>query len=177
MFAEATRRGLGAALLRRPAKLAKLVAGIAAEAPLPLTVKVRTGEKEDKINVQEVVALLGEAGAAAVIVHGRTMEQRWDAGGIMRGGSTAVADAGEGPSAPCVAEPVASCECGDWTNVVCTACVVCVRAWPCCMQALWAMRIKIPLREFLGERYQYTSPNLMPCRVLPVGSWLVGAVG
>lgn len=74
---EATKRGLGAALLRKPSKLARLVAGIAAGSPLPLTVKIRTGENEKKINVEEVVALLQGAGAAAVTVHGRTMEQRW----------------------------------------------------------------------------------------------------
>jgi tRNA-dihydrouridine synthase 3 len=74
--AEATRRGCGAALLRKPAKLARLVAGIAAESPLPLTVKIRTGESEKKINAPQMVEMLGAAGAAAVTVHGRTMEQR-----------------------------------------------------------------------------------------------------
>jgi Dihydrouridine synthase (Dus) len=51
---EATRRGLGAALLRRPTKLARLVEGIAGAIDLPLTVKIRTGESEDKVNVQKV---------------------------------------------------------------------------------------------------------------------------
>lgn len=136
---EATRRGLGAALLRKPAKLARLVSGggaihkgewvggapgvrsgrtgplhvlllhgahlqrtpaclpalahppsrpslpasplqvngIAVQSPLPLTVKVRLGESASKINVEEVVGLLESAGAAAVTVHGRTMEQRY----------------------------------------------------------------------------------------------------
>jgi hypothetical protein len=114
---EATRRGLGAALLRKPRKLAKLVGGgvgrgavgwggvcwgcglaaaegtstlcvypvltlllfllppqvngMALQLPVPLTVKVRLGENEKKINVEEVVGLLLEAGAAAVTVHGR----------------------------------------------------------------------------------------------------------
>lgn len=40
---EATKRGLGAALLRKPTKLAKMVAGIAAASDLPITVKIRTG--------------------------------------------------------------------------------------------------------------------------------------
>lgn len=68
---EATRRGLGAALLRKPHKLARLVNGIAARLPLPLTVKIRLGESADKINVHEMVGLLEQAGAAAVTVHGR----------------------------------------------------------------------------------------------------------
>lgn len=42
--AEATKRGLGAALLRRPTKLAKMVAGIVSKVDLPVTVKIRTGE-------------------------------------------------------------------------------------------------------------------------------------
>lgn len=76
LLAEATKRGLGSALLRNPRKLARLVAGIAEGIDLPLTVKVRTGTSASKINVQQVVSLLQDAGAAAVIVHGRTAEQR-----------------------------------------------------------------------------------------------------
>ncbi len=44
---------------------------------LPVTVKIRTGESERKVNADYVVSLLEAAGAAAVTVHGRTMEQRW----------------------------------------------------------------------------------------------------
>ncbi len=38
--------------------------------------QIRLGESEKKVNVDRVVKLLSAAGAAAVIVHGRTMEQR-----------------------------------------------------------------------------------------------------
>ncbi len=75
-MAEATKRGLGSALLRNPKKLARLVAGIAEGIDLPLTVKVRTGTSASKINVEQVVSLLKDAGAAAVTIHGRTAEQR-----------------------------------------------------------------------------------------------------
>lgn len=44
--------------------------------PWPVLPQVRTGETEKKINVRSLVPLLHEAGAAAVTVHGRTMEQR-----------------------------------------------------------------------------------------------------
>ena len=74
---EATRRGLGSALLRKPEKLARLVAGIAAQLPIPLTVKVRTGQSESSMNVDRVVELLRDAGAAAVTVHGRSAVQRY----------------------------------------------------------------------------------------------------
>lgn len=43
---EATKRGLGAALLRKPTKLAKMVAGIAAQVDLPVTVKIRAGQQQ-----------------------------------------------------------------------------------------------------------------------------------
>ena len=42
----------------------------------PTKQQIRLGEKENKINVDRMVKLLSAAGAAAVIVHGRTMEQR-----------------------------------------------------------------------------------------------------
>jgi len=74
---EATRRGLGSALLRKPEKLARLVAGIASQLPIPLTVKIRTGQSEGSINVSKVVELLSRSGAAAVTVHGRTALQRY----------------------------------------------------------------------------------------------------
>ena len=51
--AEATRRGLGARLLDKPKKLERLVAEIAASTPLPMTVKIRTGQNADKINVHK----------------------------------------------------------------------------------------------------------------------------
>lgn len=54
MSSEATRRGLGAALLRKPTKLGRLVAGIAEGIPIPLTVKIRSGESASKINVMQV---------------------------------------------------------------------------------------------------------------------------
>ncbi|GFR51807.1 hypothetical protein Agub_g14266, partial [Astrephomene gubernaculifera] len=74
---EATRRGMGSAMLRKPRSLAKMVAGIAAESELPVTVKVRLGENDKRINVDTVVQFLERAGAAAVTIHGRTAEQRY----------------------------------------------------------------------------------------------------
>ena len=42
---EVTKRGLGARLLRKPAKLARLVEGLASGSPLPLSVKIRLGDR------------------------------------------------------------------------------------------------------------------------------------
>eukprot|EP00798_Chlamydomonas_sp_ICE-L_P012208 gene12208-15337_t len=74
---EAKRRGLGAVMLRKPRSLAKMIHGIVLESELPVTVKIRTGESDGKINVERVVSLLAAAGAAAVTVHGRSMNARY----------------------------------------------------------------------------------------------------
>jgi len=77
---EATRRGLGSALLRSPDRLGRLIGGLAdgaARHDMPLTVKIRLGCEDDNINVREVVRTARENGAAAVTIHGRTARQRY----------------------------------------------------------------------------------------------------
>ncbi|MCB0344272.1 MAG: tRNA-dihydrouridine synthase family protein [Bdellovibrionales bacterium] len=74
---DTTRRGLGAALLRRPKQIAKLVEALTSASTLPITVKIRTGWKNDAINAHEVAALVEESGAAALTVHGRSKQQRY----------------------------------------------------------------------------------------------------
>jgi len=72
-------------MLQKPAKLARLVAGFVAQSPLPVTVKVRLGESDARMNYARLLPLLERAGAAAVIVHGRSADARykrpakWDA--------------------------------------------------------------------------------------------------
>mmetsp|Transcript_18554 Transcript_18554/g.27163 ORF Transcript_18554/g.27163 Transcript_18554/m.27163 type:complete len:474 (+) Transcript_18554:38-1459(+) len=74
---EATRRGLGSALLRSPKKLGRLVGGMVdgTSRDIPISVKIRLGCEVSSINVREVVNELREAGAAAVTIHGRTAQQ------------------------------------------------------------------------------------------------------
>ena len=80
-----TRRGLGASLLRKPARLGRLVAAVRDAVGVPVTVKVRLGWREGEENVSEVARACEEAGASALTIHGRTREQRysraanWDA--------------------------------------------------------------------------------------------------
>jgi tRNA-dihydrouridine synthase 3 len=80
-----TRRGLGASLLRKPGRLARLVAAMAAAVRVPVTVKLRLGWREDEQNASALAKACEEAGAAAIAIHGRTREQRysraadWDA--------------------------------------------------------------------------------------------------
>ncbi len=71
------RRGAGAALLKHPARLAAVVAAVRRSVTLPLSVKIRAGYHEDRINAVENARAIADAGADAVVVHGRTREQHY----------------------------------------------------------------------------------------------------
>lgn len=71
------KRRMGATLLRKPHKLARLVEGMVEGIEVPVTVKIRLGWAEDEQNASEVARVCEEAGAKAVCVHGRTKEQRY----------------------------------------------------------------------------------------------------
>jgi tRNA-dihydrouridine synthase 3 len=72
-----TGRGMGASLLRKPARLGRLVAAMKAAVSIPVTVKLRTGWHEDKVNVRDVARACEDGGADAIAIHGRTREQRY----------------------------------------------------------------------------------------------------
>ncbi len=74
---DTVKRGMGATLLQRPGALGKIVAAMAEAVEVPVTVKIRTGWKEDKVNAHEVAKIVEESGAAVLTVHGRTREQRY----------------------------------------------------------------------------------------------------
>jgi tRNA-dihydrouridine synthase 3 len=81
-----TRKGLGAALARQPARVGRIVTAMVREAaPVPITVKMRLGWNDEMRNFREVATAAVDAGAAAVFVHGRTRNARyrnaaeWDA--------------------------------------------------------------------------------------------------
>ncbi|MFH1843979.1 MAG: tRNA-dihydrouridine synthase family protein [bacterium] len=71
------RRGAGAAMLKKPAKLGRIVAAVRAVCPLPLSVKIRAGWSAKKINAVAVARICEGAGADAVMLHGRTREARY----------------------------------------------------------------------------------------------------
>jgi tRNA-dihydrouridine synthase B len=68
-------RGRGAALLRNPQLIARLVRRLVVDLPCPVTAKIRLGWDEDTRNYCEVALLLQDAGVAAIAVHGRTASQ------------------------------------------------------------------------------------------------------
>lgn len=70
-------RGAGSALLKKPHKLAELVATVRAAVDVPLSVKIRTGFSEERQNAAEIAPLVEAAGADALVLHGRTRQQRY----------------------------------------------------------------------------------------------------
>ena len=71
------KRGAGAALLKRPGKLAEIVAAVRAAVSLPVSVKIRLGYSGEKLNHLTTAERAVAAGAHAVCVHGRTRSQRY----------------------------------------------------------------------------------------------------
>ena len=81
-----TRKGLGAALGRQPARIRRIVAAMKASVErAPVTVKIRLGWNDKTRNYLEVAAAAVDGGADAIFVHGRTRQARytmaadWDA--------------------------------------------------------------------------------------------------
>jgi tRNA-dihydrouridine synthase 3 len=81
-----TRKGLGAALSRQPARIGRIVAAmVRAVDHAPVTVKIRLGWNDKNRNYLDVARAAVDAGAQAVFVHGRTRDARyrhaaeWDA--------------------------------------------------------------------------------------------------
>jgi tRNA-dihydrouridine synthase B len=80
-----TRGGGGAALLREPDKIRRIVARLTRALSVPVTAKIRLGWDMDERNGVEVARILEDAGVALIAVHGRTRAQGqcgpadWDA--------------------------------------------------------------------------------------------------
>lgn len=69
------RNGDGSALMKDPDLVYYVVRAVADKAGKPVSVKFRKGFDDDHINAVEIAKACEAAGAAAVIVHGRTREQ------------------------------------------------------------------------------------------------------
>jgi len=68
-------KGAGAALMRDPDKIGRIVRAIREAVSLPVTVKTRVGLKPDRINILETAQAVEEAGAAALAIHARPASQ------------------------------------------------------------------------------------------------------
>jgi len=67
--------GAGSALLRDPAKVAKIVAAVRRVTSLPLTIKLRSGWDNDQRNYLEIARLAEAEGVDAITLHPRTRSQ------------------------------------------------------------------------------------------------------
>ena len=70
------RRGAGAGLVETPERLAAIVSKVRSITQGPVTVKSRPGIRPDRIRIFEIAAALEEAGATALTIHARTVDQR-----------------------------------------------------------------------------------------------------
>jgi len=65
--------GSGAALLKRPEKLGKIIATLVKHSSKPITAKMRLGY--DKNNVVKLAKIIEDNGASAIAIHARTFKQ------------------------------------------------------------------------------------------------------
>lgn len=69
------KKGAGAATLRDPIRLAKILSTVKAAIKIPLTIKIRTGWDDNSRNAHEVVSIAFNEGIHWVSIHGRTRAQ------------------------------------------------------------------------------------------------------
>lgn len=74
---DATRRGFGAALLRRTGRVAAIVEAMKSAVTVPVTVKLRLGWSSEKPTFVKIALAAQEAGADAVTLHARSRAQRY----------------------------------------------------------------------------------------------------
>ncbi|MDO8662890.1 MAG: tRNA dihydrouridine synthase DusB [Candidatus Omnitrophota bacterium] len=71
------RRQEGAALLKEPKKLNKLLKLVVKHSQVPVTVKMRIGWDQQSINAKEVSLYAEDAGVSALFIHGRTKVEEY----------------------------------------------------------------------------------------------------
>ncbi len=72
--------GAGASLLKSPKKIEAIVKSVSSAVDIPVTAKIRLGIKTSKKNISDSVKLaklIEKAGASAIAVHGRTLQQQY----------------------------------------------------------------------------------------------------
>jgi len=69
------RRGEGAAIMKEPQRLNKVLAALVRHSPLPVTVKIRSGWDDGSVNAREIARIAEGAGVRGLTIHGRTRAQ------------------------------------------------------------------------------------------------------
>jgi len=67
--------GSGAMLMNDPLLAGRIIAAVVKAVNVPVTVKIRSGWSRSSINAVDMARIAEDAGAAAIIVHGRTADQ------------------------------------------------------------------------------------------------------
>jgi len=67
--------GSGAALMRDPTKVAKILSAVRKRSPLPLTVKIRAGWSPEEANALEIARIIEDSGADGITIHPRFASQ------------------------------------------------------------------------------------------------------
>ncbi len=75
---DAVNKGLGARLLEKPTLLYRILSAMREGSKVPVTVKLRLGFKEQKINIKDTIQASLDAGVAWITIHGRTRDQRYN---------------------------------------------------------------------------------------------------
>ncbi|MBW2967276.1 tRNA-dihydrouridine synthase, partial [Candidatus Woesearchaeota archaeon] len=68
---------MGAYFSKHPEQMEKLISAVAGGTNLPVTCKIRIGWDSQHLNQNTAAKIAEDAGAAAIAVHGRTMQQRY----------------------------------------------------------------------------------------------------
>lgn len=112
------RNGEGGALLRQPQRCSKIFKAVTRAVTCPVTVKLRKGWDDHRVNAVEIARRAEDAGVKAVTVHGRTVAQGfggradWEIiGKVKQAVRIPVFGNGDVASAEDVAEMLASCGC------------------------------------------------------------------
>ncbi|KAK1571657.1 hypothetical protein Q3G72_020819 [Acer saccharum] len=70
-------KGAGSSLLTKPMRMKSVIQAASGIVDKPITVKVRTGYFEGKNRIDSLIADIGNWGASAVTIHGRSRQQRY----------------------------------------------------------------------------------------------------
>lgn len=69
------RAGAGAALLKNPPLVGRILEAVVKSVQTPVTVKIRSGWSASSCNAGKIAKIAEESGVSAIIIHGRTAEQ------------------------------------------------------------------------------------------------------
>uniref|UniRef100_A0A5B7BA75 tRNA-dihydrouridine(47) synthase [NAD(P)(+)] n=1 Tax=Davidia involucrata TaxID=16924 RepID=A0A5B7BA75_DAVIN len=70
-------KGAGSSLLTKPMRMKNIIQAASGTVDKPITVKVRTGYLEGRNRIDSLIADIGNWGATAVTIHGRSRQQRY----------------------------------------------------------------------------------------------------